>query len=454
MAFNLPVNNGSGVAIVDVPGGTLATNENFTTLYDYATQNSPELVKELYYTNGKGKLTGFLGAVGQKKTYASDTVQHMEIGRLHNKLRAVTFLGNVFTSPTPHNLRVGMVIEIADALGVKKQATVSVVTSTTVFTALNNATGAYGLTSPVNIVADFSNAFKPGSDPFDKGRIWNPSARINYTHILGETYEASNSKMTQKTWLQSANGSVKWANEEIERTNTLFDNLHENTHIFFTRLTDASAAASAGFAQGMKGIVQQIEQYGNVVNDYITTKADLDVLTYRMKQQNTGCREYTMHANHAQLVYLQTICATQNASFVNGTHWGSFSNDKEMALKLDFKSIYLNGITIHFSSLDILDDPTMYGDTNYAGSGINYILIPSGKTDVMRDGNTVSTPYISIYHRKLEGEDRERKVQIFGIAGTPQKGDKTTVNFWSETTNEIAGANAFFVGNKGAAHYS
>jgi len=55
---------------------------------------------------------------------------------------------------------------------------------------------------------------------------------------------------------------------------------------------------------------------------------------------------------------------------------------------------------------------------------------------------------------RVEGAvNRKRKIQIFGLGGTPQKADKMTANFLSEFTNQVIGANQFFVGRKGA-YYS
>lgn len=137
MAFALKNTNIlGGVSVVDQPGGTLATQENFITLYDYATQYQPELIPKLHLANGKGKITGFLRITGSEGTYAADTIQHKETGRLHNLLKNVVVTTpaantSIFTSPTPHNLRPKDRIKISDGV-VEKQATVQSVTNSTV----------------------------------------------------------------------------------------------------------------------------------------------------------------------------------------------------------------------------------------------------------------------------------------------------------------------------------
>jgi hypothetical protein len=42
MAFDLRTNNASGFAVIDQPAGVLATQENFISQYDYASQYQPE----------------------------------------------------------------------------------------------------------------------------------------------------------------------------------------------------------------------------------------------------------------------------------------------------------------------------------------------------------------------------------------------------------------------------
>jgi hypothetical protein len=58
MAFDLRTNNASGFAVIDQPAGVLATQENFISQYDYASQYQPELVAQLHY-HGLGKLLNF-----------------------------------------------------------------------------------------------------------------------------------------------------------------------------------------------------------------------------------------------------------------------------------------------------------------------------------------------------------------------------------------------------------
>lgn len=452
MAFALKDNNLTGVAVIDQPGGVLATDANFITLYDYATQFQPELIKDLHFANGKGSVTGLLRVISGEKTYASDVIQHGEMQRLHNKLKNVAVVGNVFTSPTAHNLRPNQVIKISD--GTKEvQAYVDSITSPTVFVALNDKAGAFGFAGNVDIVADFSNRWNKGTKSFEKGREWSPVFYKNYTQIIKERYDVNESDMAATQWLSTPSGP-RWFNLELERTNTLFDNLVEITHFFGERAEDGADSTVAGKPQGMKGIIQQIEERGNVGNDYIQTLADLQAMALRAKQQ-TDCREYTIFADHTQMNYFNSIAASINASFATGMSYGAFNNDKDMALMLDFRSLYVSGVTFHFTSWALLDDVTLMNLGKFATTGIAYIGIPMGTTTIeLQDGSKAPSPYLSIFNRVLGNVNRKRKAQIFGLGGTPQEDDKMTYLLTNESTNQVVGANAFFVGRRGAAYYA
>lgn len=448
MAFDLLTTNLGGDAIIDQPAGIKADSHNYIDLYTYAEKYMPELIPQLHMANGKGKITGLLRLIGAESTYASDVIEHAEQGRLHNILKDVSVdtpagTSSSFTSPTNHQLRVNDVIKISDGT-VEAQATVTAITSDTVFTAENDSGTAFGFSGNVDIMADFSNSLGKGSDPLSHGRRWEPTIYKNYTHTLMETYEVSNSDMVHKTWIMTPEGP-RWYNFEMERTMTLFDNKVELTHLFFER-------KASGDARGMNGIIPQVEERGNIGNDYITDIDDLSEIALRAKQQGT-CREFTVWYDHTQAKHIREMMAGLNASYNDGTNYGLFNNNKEMALALDFQSVTVEGVTFHFSPLALLDEPTLLGNEKFMGTSLAYFIVPSGNTYVQENGNTVTKPYLSIRYRADGNYSRKRDVRIFGPDGTPQRKDVQNVDIWSEFTNQVIGANNYFVGRRGANFY-
>lgn len=440
MAFDLQSDNLSGVAVMDQPAGTIATSDNFIDLYSYAEKYQPELIPQLHMRNGKGKITGLLRLIGAESSYASDQIQHAEEGRLHNVIKNVSFTAGTFTSPTAHNLRVGDTIKISDGVSTEAQGTVTVVSSTTVFDATNDAGGAFTFAGNVDILVDFSNSFEKGTEGFKETRRWSPDVVVNHTHILKETYETNASDMIHKSWIDTPDGP-RWFNHEMQRTSDLFDNKVELTQLLHER-------KAAGNAKGVNGVVPQIESRGNLGNEYIQTIGDLSDIARRAKQQG-GCREFTVWADHTQMRYFREMMAGVNAHYANGGNYGLFNNSADMALMLDFKSVYVDGVTFHFTPWALLEDPTLLGNAKFLATSIACLIVPSGNKYVKENGNTVTKPYLSIRYRQDGNYSRKREVKIFGPNGTQQSKDAQTTEFLSEFTNQVIGANEYFVVRRG-----
>jgi hypothetical protein len=446
MAFELLSTNLLGQAIIDQPGGVLATSENFIDPYTYAQQYMPELIGELHMRNGKGSIIGFCRITGSMDTYASDQIQHMEEGRLHNILKGVTVAGNNFTSPTPHNLRVKDRIKISDGIR-ERQATVSAITSPTVFVALNDAAGAYGFTDTVDVI-NISSTFGKGEGQFEKGKNWNGTTITNFTHIMKETYSISKSNMVHKSWVMTPEGP-KWFNHEMERTGTMFENEEELTQIFHVRAATGSDSVNAGFAPGLKGVVQQIEERGNIGNQYITTVGDLSNIARRAKQQGT-CRSFTVWADHTQMAFFRTLMSSVNSSFAGGANYGIFNNSRDMALALDFSSVIIDGVSFHFTPWTVLEDPTLMGSAKFMTTNIACLIVPAGENYVTENGNTVTRPYLTLRHRSDGSVNRNKQIDIYGL-GTPhpERKDIMTADYLSEITNQLVGANNYTVVRRG-----
>jgi len=432
--------NLSGVAVIDQPGGVNATAANFIDPYDYAMIYQPELIPQLHMANGLGKITGFMRLTGTDGSYAADQVQHAEEFRLHNILKDVAVVGTTFTSPTAHNLRPGDVIKVSDGLTIERQATVESITTTLQFEASNDAGGAFGFGGNVDVIADFSNSWEKETENFTTPRRWSPEIYKNYSQIIKEVYRIPGSDMLQDMWVQTNDGP-RWFNHELMRTSALFDNKIELTNIFFER-------KAAGNARGMKGVVSQVEERGNLVNEYITTIDELSGISKRAKQQGT-CREFTVWSDHQQMANFRVMMAGVNAGYVNGAHYGAFSNSKDMALKLDFSSVLVDGVTFHFTPWALLEDPTLMGNEKFGATGIGALIVPSGGTYAQENGNTVSKPYLSILYRQDGNYSRRKEIKLFGPKGTAQSLDAQTTEMLTECTNQLVGANNFFVVRRG-----
>lgn len=441
MAFELLQNNLSGVAVIDKPAGAVAKDDNFVSLFDYDRIESPGLKSLVHLKHGLGKITPLLRILGQENYYYSDMVQHAEEGRLHNILTDVVITGTTAVSPTPHPF-IGdgnEVVLLSDGV-TEIQCTVVAVTDDVTFELVNDdGSGAINIAGNVDIMADFGTSFKKGSDASEKSYNWEPDIFKNYTHIHKKSYNVSESAMRQDYWVQTKEGP-RWFNWEIFRTDCLHDNEVDLLGMFHRR-------KSIGDARGCNGVIPTIEQYGNISNEYITNIEEMSEIARRIKQQNPSIVEVTMWYDHQQGAYIRQFMGGVNAAYADGAFYGMFNNSKEMALKLDFKTLFIDGITFHFTPWKSLDDPSLMGSLKFLQTNIAYLIVPMGTTSVTEKGETVSKPYLSVEYRSPE---RKKQVKLFGGSkGTPIRADRSYTDYLTEFTNRIVGANSFFVGRRG-----
>jgi len=441
MAFNLLPGNLTNVSAIDNPAGLIAGPDNFIDLYTVGDKYEKALIPQLHMANGRGKVMPFLKLMGQESTYASDAIQHAEEGRLQTVATGVTFSGNVFTSPTEHTLAVKDTVLISNGVS-EVQATVTAVSTDKIFTAVNDIGANFSIfgSDPVTVLCDFSNSYEKGSDDAVIGKRWNPDVYENFTHILKKVYNISGSDMVHNSWIQTPDGP-RWYNHEVENSSILFDNLSEYTQFWHKR-------KASGSAKGVKGVLSQIENRGNIGNEYIQTIDDLDDIAFRLKQEGS-CREYTIWHDHAQGTYIRTMLAGVNSHYAGGGNFGTFANNKDTALMLGFGSVYISGVTFHFTPWDLLDRPDMFGSTQFRGSGLACLIMPTGRKNITQDGNSVAAPYLSVRYRSENGQNRKKEIKLFGPGGTAHKKDIQTTHMMSEFTNQLVGANEFFAVRSG-----
>lgn len=454
MAFALKTNNLSGASVVS-PSGQLATAANYIDPYTYAMQYAPDLLGKIHLQKGKGKLLPFCSITGSLKPFASDEVRWAELGELHQAFTGVTRSTDSFTTATAHNLRRGETVLISNGT-IENQAVVDSITSSTVFVAKNKKNAAWVVGTTALTVIKISNIFGKGEGNFTQGREDNPIFKSNYPHILKDIYTENESDMAHHVWVEAPMypGGEGWYNTELARTEDAYDNYIELTHLLHERAETGSAAVTAGFQKGMKGIVQQVEEGGNIGNETIATTAELSNIAFRIKQQG-GATSYNWWTDHTQLAAFRTLMAGVNAHFSNGANYGQFQNKPEMALKLGFKSVDIDGISFHVSELRTLDEPQLLGAGGLVNTSIRSLMIPAGEKNVLENGDVYSQPYLLIRYRQMGGINRYKKTKFFGgLYGTPHKTDTMEMHIETEQTNQIVGVNQWFVFRRGTGVYT
>ncbi|SED10506.1 hypothetical protein SAMN04489761_4289 [Tenacibaculum sp. MAR_2009_124] len=451
----LKQNTVTGESSLVSPSGQLATSANFIDAYTYGMVYNPDVKKDIHLQRGKGKLLPFCAITGSLLPFASDQVQHAELGELHQSHRDVMFnpVDSTFTTTSKHNLRSGEIIIISDGT-IERQAVVDQITSETSFTGKNKQAGVFGFNGGLTI-SKFSNSWGKGEGNFTKGRRDTPEFKYNYAHIIKEFYDTPESDMAHHTWYETP-GYGKgegWNTTEVQRTIDSHANLEELTHLLHRRSDEASDATVAGYARGMKGIVQQIEEGGNIGNGVIEDIEELSDIAFRIKQQG-GATAYSWWHDHKQSAAFRRMLASVNANYLNGGNYGMFNNSKETAIELGFKEVFIDGITFHSSELTTLDEPELLGSQKFRNTSVQSLMMPLGEANVLESGDQYSRPHLTIRYRQKNGINRYRKTKIFGGPyGTDHKRDTMEIHVESEMTNQVIGANQFFVFRRGNGIY-
>ncbi len=158
--------------------------------------------------------------------------------------------------------------------------------------------------------------------------------------------------------------------------------------------------------------------------------SDLDALIKEMDKN--GCpSEYALYVNTTQDLLLDDMIANGYGSNTTGGiagSYGSFNNDRDMALNLGFKSFTRGGYTFHKHSWKLLNDPTLLGNDDVAQNLVAGVAIPLAKVADPKNGIDCADIF-----QKLK-EDKRVKYLIF-------KGKIWSVERAAEGDREYSGSN-------------
>lgn len=417
-------------------------SSNYIELYDYSHVFDAETYKQLVPRYGNGRITGFLKVTGSEMPFASDVIYHAEDGRLHKFFAGATLTGTTVTTVDAHDVRVGDLVIISDGT-IEEQATVVTIADTLNFdiavkegAAPLLSTGAGALSLFV-----FGSEFAKGTIGFQEGFDWKPDIYASYPQILKETFMVNESDMAHVSWVVTPEGGNLWYLNDQFKTRILFENKIEMTQILNKRPT-AGAAFDAGI-RGMDGLLPILNDRGNIANGNIASLADMQEIIKRLNKQG-DTKVYTFWADLPQRLDINTALGGVNGDYAGGADYGVFQNSRDMALFLDFNSWTVGGYTFHVSPWKLLDDPTLLGGANFDVTSISGVILPASKKSITENGIAMSQPYLISRYRAAGVINRYLKTKVFGATGTPIDEDGMKIQYLTERTLQVNGANEMF----------
>jgi len=448
---------------------TLPTN--YITNFDFMNQYLPDTYEKEFERYGNRSIASFLRLVGAEMPSNSDLIKWAEQGRLHTKYVNVTTTAvagadtatwTVNDSNVSVNFRVNQTVFLsANAGSASDKAIITAVDS-----ANDTFTVAYYAGGGQTIAASTaSTAFVYGSE-YTKGSTGMVGSLEsediffeNKPIIIKDKYTVSGSDMAQIGWVEvtSENGATGylWYIKSEHETRLRFEDYLEMSMVegvpaeassgALAYLTVAASNVQPG-AAGTDGLFETVASRGNVwAGGNPTTLSDFDSIIQRLDKQG-AIQENVIFLNRQFSFDIDDMLASQNSYGTNGTSYGLFNNDENMALNLGFKG-FKRGYDFYKTDWKYLNDATLRG--GIVGGAINGILVPAGSTSVYDQimGKNAKRPFLHVRYRASETEDRRYKTWITGSAGGAQTSDLDAmeVNFLSERALCTLGANNFFL---------
>lgn len=444
---------------------------NYITNFNFLNQYLPDTYEKEFERYGNRTVASFLRMVGAEMPSNSDMIKWAEQGRLHTKYvdcasSAAAAADSATITVSDANvsgiaIRAGQTVYISDnATGLSNKGIVTAVNTTngTFDVAYYEAGGQTFASADTLSVWIYGSEFKKGT----VGMIGSLEAEDeifdNSPIIIKDKYAVSGSDMAQIGWVEitTENGATGylWYLKSEHETRLRFEDYLETAMIEAVPAESGSGAANAALNptygnKGSEGIFYVVNSRGNVWGGgNPTTLVDFDSIISRLDKQG-AIEENVIFVNRAFSFDIDDMLASQNSYGANGTSYGLFDNDKDMALNLGFTG-FRRGYDFYKSDWKYLNDPTMRGGlpTGASAAGtVTGLLVPAGSTTVYDQimGKNAKRPFLHVRYRASETEDRRYKTWITGSAGGAQTSDLDAmeVNFLSERCVCTLGANNF-----------
>ena len=446
---------------------------NYITDFDFLNQYLPDTYEKEFERYGNRSIASFLRQVGAEMPSNSDMIKWAEQGRLHTKYTSVwtTSAAGAKTTAVTFNLpagsvcvfRKGQTVFISQNAGTaSNKGIITNVTNTTFDVALyqNNQNIIAG-TSSTNLCTAFvyGSEFKKGAYGMEGSLEGQDDIFDNSPIIIKDNYQVSGSDMAQIGWVEvtTENGATGylWYIKSEHETRLRFEDYLEMSMVEGVPAESTSGVANLSAttgatadlgSKGTDGLFYTIEQRGNVwAGGNPSTLADFDAIIQRLDKQG-AIQENMLFVNRNFGFDIDDMLATQNSYGANGTSYGVFNNDENMALNLGFKG-FKRGYDFYKTDWKYLNDAALRGGV--VGGEVNGVLVPAGSTSVydMVMGKNAKRPFLHVRYRASETENRRYKTWITGSAGgaTNSDLDAMRVNFLSERALCTLGANNFFL---------
>ena len=142
------------------------------------------------------------------------------------------------------------------------------------------------------------------------------------------------------------------------------------------------------------------------------TMADFDAAVKSLDKYR-GSKEMALYAGINLSLDIDDLLAAQGAYAAGGANYGTFANNKDMALNLGFNSFSRGGYTFHKKTYDLFNRPDLLGGDGFKYNGYG-MCIPMDSQRDARSGEKI--PSLRMRYKASNGYSREMEHWLTGGA--------------------------------------
>tara|TARA_R100001369_G_scaffold34071_1_gene59149 strand:- start:474 stop:1916 length:1443 start_codon:yes stop_codon:yes gene_type:complete len=213
---------------------------------------------------------------------------------------------------------------------------------------------------------------------------------------------------------------------------------------------DGSAAATrlnqVVTTEGLLGFMENKGQSMDLGSSAITM-ADFDAAVKSLDKYR-GSKEMALYAGINLSLDIDDLLASQGSYAAGGANYGTFANNKDMALNLGFNSFSRGGYTFHKKTYDLFNRPDLLGADGFKYNGFG-MCIPMDSQRDAKSGEKI--PSLRMRYKAANGYSREMEHWLTGGAVLQNKTngeDKLQCNYRTERGFEGFAPNRFLLFKK------
>ncbi len=419
--------------------------------------------EQLIKRYGNQGITGLMELMGSKKETTAQTFEHYEETFLHN-----TFTGSIAGGSGVCTIQADGLVNNFNALRegdlllggsgvmyyVSEPKASDTDTTATLKTVSNGSLAADSADTAFSIVG---NAFGEQTDQ-PEGLVPRVHHYSNKCQIIKESFVVSGSEATNAIYVkvnspEHGTGYLWYLQGEAD-THQRFLDYSELAMIVGQKEDGTLFDGTANDGSGNKlstteGLLQFIETRGQQMDlgSSAITMADFDAAVKSLDKYR-GAKEMALYAGINLSLDIDDLLASQGAYAAGGANYGTFANNKDMALNLGFNSFSRGGYTFHKKTYDLFNRPDLLGAAgfNYNGYGM---CIPMDSQKDAKSGEKI--PSLRMRYKAANGYSREMEHWLTGGAILQNKTsgvDELRCNYRTERGFEGFAPNRFLLFKK------